>query len=173
MKALLSLKHKLVGGPSELIKERWPDGTEMEMNGKPFTFVPYDLTNVFLLKQLGVEAPSPILHDYDWPGPYTPFDIQKKTAAHLTMHPSAYVLNELGTGKTRAVLWAWDYLASIGGTGRLLIVDDHPVFRRGISQFLSSQEGLTVCAEAENAPRLRNYGLTPPIFRLNPTAAPR
>jgi SNF2 family DNA or RNA helicase len=122
MKALLSLKHKLVGGPSKLIRERWPDGTEMEMNGKPFTFVPYDLTNVFLLKQLGVEAPSPILHDYDWPGPYTPFDIQKKTAAHLTMHPSAYVLNELGTGKTRAVLWAWDYLASIGGTGRLLIV---------------------------------------------------
>jgi DNA-binding NarL/FixJ family response regulator len=34
---------------------------------------------------------------------------------------------------------------------RLLIVDDHPVFRRGISQFLSTQEGLTVCAEAENA----------------------
>jgi hypothetical protein len=33
---------------------------------------------------------------------------------------------------------------------RLLIVDDHPVFRHGISQFLSEQEGLTVCAEAEN-----------------------
>ncbi len=34
---------------------------------------------------------------------------------------------------------------------RLLIVDDHPVFRHGISQFLSEQDGLTVCAEAENA----------------------
>jgi DNA-binding NarL/FixJ family response regulator len=34
---------------------------------------------------------------------------------------------------------------------RLLIVDDHPVFRHGISQFLNEQDGLSVCAEADNA----------------------
>jgi DNA-binding NarL/FixJ family response regulator len=34
---------------------------------------------------------------------------------------------------------------------RLLVVDDHPVFRHGISQFLSEQDGMTVCAEADNA----------------------
>jgi DNA-binding NarL/FixJ family response regulator len=34
---------------------------------------------------------------------------------------------------------------------RLLIVDDHPVFRHGISQFLSEQDGINVCGEAENA----------------------
>jgi DNA-binding NarL/FixJ family response regulator len=34
---------------------------------------------------------------------------------------------------------------------RILIVDDHPVYRHGISQFLSEQEGLTICGEAENA----------------------
>jgi DNA-binding NarL/FixJ family response regulator len=34
---------------------------------------------------------------------------------------------------------------------RLLIVDDHPVYRHGISQFLSEQDGLTICGEAENA----------------------
>src|SRR6186997_212089 len=37
------------------------------------------------------------------------------------------------------------------GVTRLLIVDDHPVFRHGISQVLSEQDGLSVCAEAHNA----------------------
>ncbi|HSI61941.1 MAG TPA: response regulator transcription factor [Candidatus Saccharimonadia bacterium] len=37
------------------------------------------------------------------------------------------------------------------GNKRLLIVDDHPVFRHGIAQYLSEQDGVTVCAEAENA----------------------
>lgn len=35
---------------------------------------------------------------------------------------------------------------------RVLIVDDHPVFRRGISELISRHGGVTVCGEAENAP---------------------
>jgi DNA-binding NarL/FixJ family response regulator len=34
---------------------------------------------------------------------------------------------------------------------RILIVDDHPVFRRGIAAMIGEQEDLTVCGEAENA----------------------
>ncbi len=36
-------------------------------------------------------------------------------------------------------------------TQRLLIVDDHPVFRHGISQLLASLPEITVCGEAEDA----------------------
>ena len=35
---------------------------------------------------------------------------------------------------------------------RILIVDDHPVFRRGIAALVSEQEDLTVCGEADGAP---------------------
>jgi len=35
---------------------------------------------------------------------------------------------------------------------RVLVVDDHPVFRRGISALISEQSDLTVCGEAESAP---------------------
>ena len=35
---------------------------------------------------------------------------------------------------------------------RLLIVDDHPVFRHGIRQLLGKLPEVTICAEAENAP---------------------
>lgn len=35
---------------------------------------------------------------------------------------------------------------------RILIVDDHPVFRRGIAAMIGEQGDLTVCGEADNAP---------------------
>src|SRR5260221_5807623 len=35
---------------------------------------------------------------------------------------------------------------------RILIVDDHPVFRRGIAALIGEQEDLTICGEADNAP---------------------
>jgi len=35
---------------------------------------------------------------------------------------------------------------------RILIVDDHPVFRRGIAALIGEQEDLNICGEAENAP---------------------
>ncbi len=33
----------------------------------------------------------------------------------------------------------------------VFIVDDHPIIRRGLGQFLNSQEGIFVCGEAEDA----------------------
>lgn len=42
--------------------------------------------------------------------------------------------------------------AGLDGAKRLLIVDDHPVFRHGICRLLDRVEGVTVCGEAENAP---------------------
>jgi DNA-binding NarL/FixJ family response regulator len=37
-------------------------------------------------------------------------------------------------------------------TRRLLIVDDHPVFRHGAIQLISTMPEVTICGEAENAP---------------------
>jgi DNA-binding NarL/FixJ family response regulator len=34
---------------------------------------------------------------------------------------------------------------------RLLIVDDHPIFRHGVSQLLGNVDGITICGEADNA----------------------
>ncbi len=39
----------------------------------------------------------------------------------------------------------------LDGAKRLLIVDDHPVFRHGICRLLDRVEGVAVCGEAENA----------------------
>lgn len=122
MKALVSTQYKLVGAPSDAIRQHWPQAMEMDVNGKNFTFIPHDMLHTFLLKKLGVEAPSPILTQYQWTGTLKPFDVQKKTCAHLTLNPRGYVLNELGTGKTRSILWAYDYLRTVGAVGKVLIV---------------------------------------------------
>ena len=34
---------------------------------------------------------------------------------------------------------------------RILIVDDHPIVRRGLTQLINREKGLAVCGEAENA----------------------
>lgn len=82
--------------------------------------VPHDLDTVTLLRNFGVPAPSPVQYYYDWPG-ITPFDSQRATADLLTVSRRAYVLSEMGVGKTRAVLYAYDYLRSVGKLHSLLV----------------------------------------------------
>lgn len=106
----------------EQIKAVIPKHKEIKHRGKKLLAVPFDLDVARVLRNLGVEAPSPIRHYYDWSGPYTPFDAQRDTAEFLTLNNRAFVLNDLGTGKTLASLWAYDYLRSIGRTNKLLVV---------------------------------------------------
>jgi len=40
---------------------------------------------------------------------------------------------------------------TIGAARRLIIIDDHPIFRHGITQLLCDLPGVTICGEAENA----------------------
>lgn len=84
-------------------------------------FIPHTIETTRLARNLGYIVPAPIVHDYVWPGP-TPFRTQKITAALLTMNPRAYVLSEMGTGKTRCTLFACDYMYQEGLIKRVLIV---------------------------------------------------
>ena len=61
---------------------------------------------------------------YDFPHPpeEPPFKVQNITCNLLSENPRAYVLNDMGTGKTRTVFWAWDYLNNNRLAGKLLVV---------------------------------------------------
>jgi SNF2 family DNA or RNA helicase len=85
-------------------------------------FVPHKFEETKVLRNLGYAAPAPILHYYNWPGKFTPYDHQRATAAFLTMHRRALVLNDIGTGKTQSALWAADYLMSLGVVKRALVL---------------------------------------------------
>lgn len=69
---------------------------------------------------MGLPLPAPVLSRYDWANG-SPFDVQKKTVAMLSIYDRAYVLNSFGTGKTKSALWAFDYRRSIGTSNRALV----------------------------------------------------
>ena len=91
-------------------------------NGTDYVVTPHRVKEVGKLRELGIKAPSPILHYYDWPGQFTPYEHQSMTSAFLTMNTRALVLNEIGTGKTQSALWAADYLMSVGAIKKVLIL---------------------------------------------------
>lgn len=119
----VSAAHKMLVVPhSGHIGALFPDAKVVNMKGKDFHLVPHEPEECFLLRHLGYEVPAPILTHYEWPGRFQPFDAQQQTAALLTMNSRAYVLNAMGTGKTSAALWAWDYLRSINKAKKLLVI---------------------------------------------------
>lgn len=69
-----------------------------------------------------MSAKNSILTDYNWPGKFKPFAHQKQTAEFLTLNRKAFCFNEQGTGKTASVIWATDYLMSLGVVKRVLVI---------------------------------------------------
>jgi len=98
-----------------------PHARALDHDGKKFLVVPNSRDEMKLARNLGIATPSPILTRYDWAG-LTPWEIQRTTCALLTESARAYVLSTMGTGKTRCVLWATDYLRRVGAIQKVLIV---------------------------------------------------
>jgi SNF2 family DNA or RNA helicase len=98
-----------------------PHAQTITKNGTEYAMVPHALEETKVLRNLGFNIPPPILQNYDWCGT-TPFDAQRMTAALISMNASSFVLNDLGTGKTRAVLFAYDYMRRCGVTKSMLVV---------------------------------------------------
>jgi SNF2 family DNA or RNA helicase len=107
----------------QAIKSLLPKYKDIDYEGHTLA-VPHRLDEVRVLRNLGIAAPPPILHYYNWPGPpdKRPLFHQRETAAFLTLHPRGFCFNEMGTMKTASALWAADYLMSVGQIRKCLIV---------------------------------------------------
>lgn len=84
--------------------------------------VHWGLEETIVLRNMGIDVPSPIEGRYKWPSVLPPYEHQIKTAAFLTMHKRPYLLSEQGTGKTASAIWASDYLLQQGVIKRVLVV---------------------------------------------------
>ena len=101
------------------IAENVPDAVRLH-NG--YVACPASLYNLQLLRYLGYPTIQPMDISYDWPGRYVPFAAQRITANFLAVHPRAFVLNDMGTGKTLAALWAADFVMRANPGVRCLVV---------------------------------------------------
>jgi hypothetical protein len=86
-----------------------------------YLVVPHDVRSVIMLRAIGYAVPNPINCYYDWKQA-TPYAVQRATCDMLTTSPRSYVLNGMGTGKTKSALWAWDSLNEQGLAGKMLAV---------------------------------------------------
>ncbi len=119
---VLSAKHKVVGvPPSGELATLFPAAKRVTWGGNNLLVIPHNIVTTKLLRAMDLDVPAPVLSHYDWEGG-KPFDVQCKTVGMLTMSPRAYVLNGMGTGKTKSALWAWRYLNRVKQAGKLLVV---------------------------------------------------
>ena len=109
----ISHRHQAVGIPFRNdIHNLFPFAKQITFQGNPMLVINHGIEETRILRNLGIDCPAPIVEHYDWEGG-KPFEVQKKTAAMLTTNNRAYVLNGMGTGKTKAALWSWRYLNRI------------------------------------------------------------
>ena len=99
-----------------------PKSKMVDYDGKKYVAVKHGVDETRVLRNLGISAPSPIKHHYEWPGRYKPFYAQRETADFLSMNQRAFVLNDIGSGKTLSTLWAFDYLKDAGVVKKVLVV---------------------------------------------------
>lgn len=99
-----------------------PEARDVTIKGKPLIALPHTTDVTRLARNFGFVVPAPILGQYQWPDNPAPFKTQKTTAALLTMNARAYVLSEMGTGKTRAALFACDHMFQKKEIEKVLVV---------------------------------------------------
>jgi SNF2 family DNA or RNA helicase len=97
-----------------------PHARKFDHQGASMLLIPNGAAEARVARNVGIAIPTPILTRYDWLGS-KPWDIQRTTAALLTESPRCYVLSSMGTGKTRSVLYAADWLMKTQGLKRVLI----------------------------------------------------
>jgi SNF2 family DNA or RNA helicase len=118
MDVYVSKRNKALAVPRSPGMERlFPEGKALD--DKRWV-IGHDLGTYTLLTKLGLRIPNPMACYYDWNEGH-PFNSQRITCSLLVSNTRAYILNDMGTGKTRTVLWAWDYLRRHGYCGKLLI----------------------------------------------------
>lgn len=97
-----------------------PHARTLDYQGQPMLVIPNGRDETKLARNLGVQIPPPILTRYDWCG-QKPWDIQRTTAAMLSENARAYCLSTMGTGKTRSVIYAFDWLKKAGRANKMLV----------------------------------------------------
>ena len=132
MQTIVSAKHKLIGVPANpAVVNLFPNGKPHRFMDSDWLLVPHAETEVYLLRKLGFEAPAPILTQYAFPQTVDKpaFEVQKKTAALLTMARRAYVLNGMGTGKTKFAIWSFLYLKAQKRATKMLVIAEGSVWK--------------------------------------------
>jgi SNF2 family DNA or RNA helicase len=100
----------------------FPDLRTADVKGSTYAAVPATMEYAQVLSNLHYTVASPINEVYTWPGRFKPYAHQRVTSEFITLNRRAFILNDMGTGKTMSMLWALDFLMKLGFVHKVLIV---------------------------------------------------
>lgn len=98
-----------------------PHGKVIDVPQGKVLAVPHGVDEVKVLRNMGIDVTAAIFTEYDWCGG-KPFGTQALTSAFITQNPRCFVTSGMGSGKTSALLYAYDYLRKKGLVNKLLVV---------------------------------------------------
>lgn len=106
------------------VGQLFPHAVRFNWEGQDLLAMPHGIDETKLLRNLDYPVPAPISEHYDFPSSdgKRPFQKQVLTASSMTMNDRSYVLNDMGTGKTKSAIWSFDYLQKAGRARRMLVV---------------------------------------------------
>lgn len=149
-----------------------PKSAAFDYAGKHLTQVYHGELEVMKLRELGIDAPAPILSYYDWPlvkGRHTAYQHQKLTADFFTTTARGVCLNSMGMMKTESTLYAADYLLKQGIIKKVLILAPlsctQKVWADALFQTFPWQSG--VIAHGSKIKRLKALGEDVQFFIAN------
>lgn len=172
MTVIVSVKHKKLLVPTALqVANRWGVNTKVvSQNGTDYEVYPHTPAYVIALRNMGVRAPGLMDYHYDWPGGQQPFHAQRVTADALSLHKRMYVLNEIGTGKTRSALFAADFLMRAGAIRKCLVAAPlstiSPVWESEIMRIMPHRESISL-HHASKAGRLKRLSADVDFYIIN------
>ena len=123
MKPIMYRDHLIVPADNR-IATMVPHARVFEQDGQQMMLIPHKVDETQVLRNLGYDVRPPVMMNYHWPAPpdQPVFDAQRVTTALITTNKRSFVLNGLGTGKTRSALYAYDFLRKTEPNyGKLLI----------------------------------------------------
>lgn len=102
----------------------FPHGARFTWDNAEWFAVRHGEDETRMLRNLGLPVPAPIVEHYGFPSAdgKRPFAKQLLTSASMVMNPFSFVLNGMGTGKTKSAIWAYDYLRLNGLAKSMLVV---------------------------------------------------
>lgn len=145
-----------------------PGAGVVEYRGQKLVVAKHNAMNRVILSNLGIKMPG-TLDRYNWPGIFKPFDAQRKTVDFLMANPRAYCLNDLGTGKTSSVLWAFDALRRQKVVRKMLVVSPLSTLQRtwGDEAFRTLPHLKSVVLHGSKEKRLKMLATDADIYIIN------
>jgi SNF2 family DNA or RNA helicase len=146
-----------------------PTATQVTLDGKNLVIVPHALDEVRVLRNLGFDAPLPARYYYEFSGAFKPYEHQLQTVEFLDANDRAFCLNDMGTGKTVSVLWAYDYARTRGAAGKMLVLGPLSTLERtwGDEVFRSTPHLTCVTLHGSAEKRLKRLESAADIFVIN------